>query len=223
LAVSDWFTRRRQQREGSEAGPVHPTKALGRFLKALSRHANPTVLDLGPAVGANLTFLGQELGCKVVVEDVFKDVEQHAAEGTIDALAAEFDTRLSHEAESVDGIVCWDVFDYLDRPAAERLARQLIRVLRPGGAVLALFNTVTIPPATRPRYTRHVIVDVLHIEYRTYAGSRSKQRPLQNRDVQRLFEPLTIAENFLLTTNVREVVFRKPAAAPGATLAPAAG
>jgi SAM-dependent methyltransferase len=222
VAVSDWFTRRRQQ-ESSEAGPVHPTKALGRFLKAVGRTANPTVLDLGPAVGANLTFLGQELGCKVVVEDVFKDVEEHAAAGTMAGLPDVFDARLPYEAESVDGIVCWDVFDYLDRPAAERLARQLIRVLRPGGTVLALFNTVTIPPAARPRYTRHVIVDPLHIEYRTYAGSRLKQRPLQNRDVQRLFEPLTIADNFLLTTNVREVVFRKAAAPPADSAAPAAG
>jgi SAM-dependent methyltransferase len=190
-------------------------------LKAVGRSVNPTVLDLGPAVGANLTFFGQELACKVVVEDIFQDVEQHAAGGTMDALAAMFDTRLPYEAESVDGIVCWDVFDYLDRPAAERLASQVIRVLRPGGVVLALFNTVTLPPSTKARYTRHVIIDLAHLEYRTYAGSRAKQRPLQNRDVQRLFEPLAIAENFLLTTNVREVVLRK-AAQPAVTV-PGAG
>jgi hypothetical protein len=38
-----------------------------------------------------------------------------------------------------------------------------------------------------------------------------------NRDIQRLFEPLRIAENVLLKTNLREVLFRKPADATAAS------
>ena len=30
-------------------------------------------------------------------------------------LPAFFDTRFPQETESVDGILCWDLFDYLDR------------------------------------------------------------------------------------------------------------
>jgi hypothetical protein len=36
---------------------------------------------------------------------------------------------------------------------------------------------------------------------------------LLNRDIQRLLEPLRITENVLLKNNLREVLFRKPAAA----------
>ncbi len=36
-------------------------------------------------------------------------------------------------------------------------------------------------------------------------AARGKQRPLQNRDIQRMFEPLRITEQFLLKTNMREV------------------
>ena len=42
--------------------------------------------------------------------------------------------------------------------------------------------------------------------------ARGKQRPLVNRDIQRMFEPLRITESFLLKNNLREVLFRKPAA-----------
>ena len=40
----------------------------------------------------------------------------------------------------------------------------------------------------------------------------SRQRPLLNRDIIRMFEPMRVAEQFLLKTNLREVLFRKPAA-----------
>ena len=55
-----------------------------------------------------------------------------------------------------------------------------------------------------------------------YTAARGKQRPLLNRDIQRLFEPLRITEQFLLKTNLREVLFRKPAAAAAPTAAPPA-
>jgi hypothetical protein len=54
-------------------------------------------------------------------------------------------------------------------------------------------------------------VDRTHLQYRPYPGARVKQRPILNRDIQRLFEPLRITENFLLKTNLREVLFRKAA------------
>ena len=51
----------------------------------------------------------------------------------------------------------------------------------------------------------------------------AKQRPLPNRDIQLLFEPLRIVEQFLLKTNLREVLFRKPPETPGAApVAPSA-
>jgi len=47
----------------------------------------------------------------------------------------------------------------------------------------------------------------------------NRKAPLLNRDIQRLFEPLRITEIFLLKTNLREVLFRKPA---DAAVAPSA-
>jgi hypothetical protein len=103
-----------------------------------------------------------------------------------------------------------------------RLAKQLIRVLRPEGVLLAFFGTADPRSETRPTYTRHVVVDRTHLQCRPSKAARGKQRPLLNRDIQRLFEPLRITENYLLKTNLREVLFRKPAAAAAPTEAPPA-
>lgn len=213
MALSDLFARRRKAEHDGADRPLHPTKALDRFLAGLSGRPQPVLLDLGPVVGSNVTFFGEQVGCKIIVEDLSKDVDRHVTQGKLDELSAFFDTRFPQESETIDGILCWDIFDYLERSAAERLARQLKRVLRPDGVLLALFSTTDPRSSIHPTYTKHVVVDRTRLQYRPYAAARAKQRPLLNRDIQRLFEPLRITENFLLKTNLREVLFRKPAAA----------
>ncbi len=71
----------------------------------------------------------------------------------------------------------------------------------------------TIPPTPGPpTYTKYVVVDEDNLRYRTYGAARGRQKPLLNREIQRMFAPLAITEQFLLKTNLREVLFRKPAA-----------
>ena len=210
MPLSDLFARLVKDDYGTGAdAPVKPTKALARFLAGLGTRQQPVLLDLGPVVGSNVTFFGEEVGCKILVEDLSKDIDRHVDQEKVAELPAFFDNRFPQEDESINGILCWDIFDYLERAAAERLARQLARVLRPGGVLLAFFSTAAPESDIRPAYTRHVVVDRTHLEYRPYKASRAKQRPLLNRDIQRLFEPLRLTENFLLKTNLREVLFRK--------------
>lgn len=172
------------------------------------------LLDLGPVIGTNVTFFGEQLGCKILVENVFKDIDRHVREDTLAQLPAFFAQRFPQEVGSIDGILCWDIFDYLDRPARRPLAEQLIRVLRPDGALLAFFSTTEPASASPPAYTKHVVINREHLQHRPYVAARRKQRPMVNRDIQRLFDPLRISEQFLLQTNLREVLFRKAAAAP---------
>jgi hypothetical protein len=53
------------------------------------------------------------------------------------------------------------------------------------------------------------VIDPATLKHRPYPATRGKQRPLLNRDIVRMFEPLRVAEQFLLKTNQREVLFRK--------------
>jgi hypothetical protein len=87
-----------------------------------------------------------------------------------------------------------------------------VRILRPDGALLAQFNNAQPHGSSGPTYTKYVVVDRHTLQYRAYSAPRGKQRPLLNRDIQRMFEPLRITEQFLLKDNLREVLFRKPAA-----------
>ncbi len=192
---------------GASASPTHPTKALAKFLKLLKARENPVLIDLGPVVGPNVTFFGEQLGCRIRVEDVAGDIEQHVKDGRTGQLAAFFASRFAQPSESVDGILCWDVLDFLDRPAAHALAIELTRILRPDGALLAFFNTVESKAQV---YTKFVVTDDTTLRYKTYPSSRARQRVLLNRDIIKMFEGLRVAESFLMKNNVREILFRKP-------------
>ena len=66
--------------EPASPGTVYPTKALKKFLATLTSRANPVLLDLGPVIGPNVSFFGERLGCKIVVEDIAKDIDRHVTE-----------------------------------------------------------------------------------------------------------------------------------------------
>ena len=211
-----WFKRGERQDEAAAseqaraAAPpeaVLVSRAFPKFLKALSQQDAPVIVDFGPVIGSNVAFFGERLGCKIFVEDLFADVERHARAGTRSSLAEFFGTRLSQEEATVDGVLCWDLFDFLDRPSSMMLAGKIAAMLRPGGAVFGYFGAAA---ADLRHYGKYVIKSESELRVRSYPATPVKRNVLQNRDIMKMFEPLTIAESFLLKSNVRETLFRRP-------------
>jgi hypothetical protein len=199
---------------GRDVGPPVGTKVLAKLLTALGSREAPVVLDLGPVVGSNVSFLGEQLGCRLRVEDLFSDIDRLTKEQKLETLPEFLEQRFSYEPESLDAVLCWDVLDYLDKPAATVLARKVVEWVKPGGVVLCFFNMVSSPA---PVYTRYVITDTEHLQYRTSPAAHPRRTVYQNRDIDRLFAGLHVSESFLLQHKVREVLLRKKAqAAPKA-------
>lgn len=212
-----WGSRRDDPRPTLLSGPDLPpvvSKVFPRFLGAVGGREAPAVLDLGTVVGSNISFLGDRLACKIFVEDLYADIERFAQARTFPDFAAHLDARFTRPDASVDAVLCWDVFDYLDRPAAQALGRHLVRVLRPGGALHGFFSTKPAPDDHH--YTRFVIVDDRTLQPRLHPGSRGRVQAFQGRDIDRLFEGLRVAESVLLLSGTREVLFRRPEAREGA-------
>jgi hypothetical protein len=183
------------------------TKAFSRFLAALKHRESPVLLDLGPVVGSNINYFGEKLGCKFFIEDVYANLEKYARENRTKELAEFFKTRFPQAVGSFDGILCWDIFDYLDKTAASALAREMTRLLKPGGALLTFFATVAMPGK---EYTRYHVVDDKTFRHKTAPAARGRQQVFVNRDINLMFEGLTVSDSFLLMTRTREIVFRKP-------------
>jgi hypothetical protein len=193
----------------ADAASVFPTKALRKFLSCLTARELPVLIDLGPVVGSNISFFGEQLGCKIFVLDLFSDLDRHVRDARLEELGDFLVKRVSQEAASVDGILCWDFLDYLDKGTAHKLATELTRVLRPEGALLGFFGTSS--QLGESRYTKFIVADEVNLRYRTYPALRPRQSSLPNRDILRMFDGLTVADSFLLQNKQREILFRKPA------------
>jgi hypothetical protein len=211
VGFSDLFVRRKKDDpDAADAAsdlPLQPTRALPKFLASLNARQQPVLLDLGPVVGSNVTFFGEQLGCKIFVEDISKDIDRHTKEGTLDALPAFFAHRFPQEAGSVDGILCWDLFDYLDAPSARRLAGILTSTLKPGGVLYAFFGSKA---EELTHYNRFVVEGRDRMSLRPMPATRTVRNVIVTRDINRMFEGLVVAESVLLKSNARETLFRKP-------------
>jgi hypothetical protein len=186
--------------------PVVASKALPKFVAALSQQPSPVLLDFGPVIGSNVEYFGEQLGCKLFIEDLLADIERHRSAGTLDALPDTFEKRFRHGEATIDGILCWDVFDFLDKAAAAALAKQIVRMLKPGGAVMGFFCLTGVEDAP---FTKYEIVDGTGLRHRRHSGSGGAKRALQNRDIIRMFEGLVVSDSFLLKSNTREMLLRR--------------
>ncbi len=191
---------------GSE--PVVPSRALPKFLTALSQHDSPVLVDFGPVLGSNVAFFGEQLGCKLFIEDLAADLDRHTRAGTRDTLPAALTHRLPQADQTVDGVLCWDLFDFFDKTSAQALAREVVRVLRPGGAVMGFFCTTAVAMAP---FTKYEIAEESALRHRHHSGGGGPKYVLQNRDVIKMFDGLFVSESFLLKSNTREMLLRKRA------------
>ena len=189
---------------------VYPTKALPKFLANVALKPAPVLLDLGPVVGTNVSFFGEELGCRMRVEDLFTDIERHAPAARSMQLPAFFRTRFKSEPGTVDGILCWDVFDFLDRAAATALAATLARLLvrRRLAARLLQHRGRTRTGAlheVRRRRSRHLALSHLS------AAPRRVSAACRTATSSSCSRRSRVSDSFLMKTNMREIIFRKPA------------
>lgn len=214
MGLLDLLSPKRHDPEPHAAAPaadvgelLFPTKALKKLLTTLSSRESPALVDLGPVVGSNVSFFGEQLGCKLFVEDLYAELERQTRAGTLDTFPQWISKRFTQADASIDGIICWDIVDYLTRPAAQALADQLTRILRPEGALFAFFgNTI----ARERQYIKYIVGDEANLKHRPYPASCGRQPVLANRDIIRLFSGLRVSDSFLMKNNVREMLFRKP-------------
>jgi hypothetical protein len=192
---------------GEEA--LVPSKALPKFLNAISHQPGaPVLVDFGPVIGSNVEFFGERLGCKLFIEDLFADYDRHSRAGTRGDLPTVLASRFRHADASVDGVLCWDVFDFLDKAAAHELARQIARMLKPGGAVMAFFCTSSVE---RSAFMKFEVTDETSLRHRHHTGLGGPKQALLNRDIIKMFDGLVVSDSFLLKNNTREMLLRKKA------------
>ena len=198
---------------GSPASPavVQISHALPRLARRLSAATHPRVLDLGSVVGGNLQFF-IDLNCKVTADDLSRPVETVLPDPA-DKAGADWKQpaapRLDYPADSFEAVLAWDCFDFLAPKEARDFSRELHRIVKPGGIVMAYFTSRETERREPSRRFRILAAD--RIEWIPVGVSRSLRHVYQNRDIERMFEGFRTHFAVVMQNGNREILLEKKA------------
>ena len=199
------------------------SNALKEFLWLLNDVQRGHLLDLG-TVWQSTVGLFTERGFKVYTEDLLRTWRDFLTEDerrrrdaarsrrssdveppNFTALAEAFaEVNLVHPPETFDAVLAWDIFDYLVPEASERLVARLYELLRPGGAVLAIFHSR--PPEG---FNRYRVLDTQSIEVLPAPALLPSVRVFQNREILNLFSRFHSSKTFVGRDQLREGLFAR--------------
>lgn len=207
-------------RAAQSSGDVRVSNGLKEFLWNLDGLGHGSLLDLGPVWQSTITFF-VERGFKVYADDLLRDWKlfvtaederlrkirpgEDASEMTAESRADRFvEANIKYPRDNFDGILLWDLLDYMDRPLVKRFVEHLMDMLRPGGVVFAMFHS------GRPEgFHRYRILDRQTLELISATPLFPIQRSYQNREIQDLFRGFRTSKAFIGRDQLREVLFTK--------------
>lgn len=198
--------------ERGPAGVARHSSGLDQFCNALDTGEPRTILDISGASQANITFI-TGLGHRISSDDMIETMEEcfgeDFLEGQQSAAKAQrfFDQALAFPDESFDGALVWDSLHYLATPVIEQTVEQLLRVMRPGGYILAFFNADE--RAVRLPVYSYRIQDRKNILQVPRGGMVQRSQFFPNRTIERLFQQAASLKFFLTRGSSREVLVRR--------------
>src|SRR5262245_20783347 len=206
-----------QAPQTAAASRTEPSHVLPRLARRLSVLPHPRVLDMGSVVGGNLQFF-IDLGCKITSDDLLKPVE--VLRSGVSTTGIDWKNpstnRLDHSDASFEAVIAWDIFDFLPPAEAKVFARDLHRVTKPGGIVLAYFTSRQTE--RREPHRRYRIQSQDKIEWIPVSTARTLRHVYNNRDIQLMFEGFKTHTAFVLQNGTREMLLEKRAPVPGHSL-----
>ncbi len=209
-------TRNRPAPGGAGPGPggtgpepaTHRSLGLAALVDGLRGHSR--VLDLGPAVPANLSFY-RTFADLVCFADLLRAATGERAGADAPPLGADDVAAVLPELAAYDAVVAWNALDHLDRPATRLLVDRLLACSRPGTRLYALVSASRTMPALPPRFE---IADRDHVLYHPRSAAVRPSPMLTPAEVEKRLAPFRTERAYVLGHGVREMVAILPEAAP---------
>jgi hypothetical protein len=185
---------------------VHKSLGLNALLSPVRGDRSYSILDLGPALEANVRFWAQ-FSCRLHINDFYRSYREWKAAVVPEEESEEaaFSALLQFSDETAfDIILVWDIFNYFDLRELEALVQRLSRWCRPGTRLFALISSLPTISASP------TIFRILNREQIIYEIPTQDTRPCprhQPRDIARLMAQFTVSSSFLLHRGIQEYVF----------------
>ena len=126
--------------------PKYPSELVVQFVfRNFSRDGKSKVLDLGCGAGRHVIFMANEnidtYGIDISDEGIEHTEELLKAKGLTADLKVASVAQIPYDNEFFDGLICYGVLYYCKRAEIQKAAREIYRVLKPGGKALIVVRT----------------------------------------------------------------------------------
>jgi len=186
-----------------ESEPVtHTSNVIRLFIKGLERQEEGQILNIGPVCSENINFLAQ-YARTLYVCDMFLQLDQERRK---DLPISSLWQHLDYPPQSFDGILLWDLIDYLEDNEVSRLVELCIKMLRPGGLVM-VFSLGE--QATQTVVNSFVIGEGFRLDLRPQPHLDLPFHMRHNREVLALLVPFTLVKSFIYHNGLRQFLFQR--------------
>jgi hypothetical protein len=187
------------------------SRGLEQFFSYIRDQVGLSILDLSGANQENVNFI-TNLGHKLYSEDIMRGLEhsfgdespaEQANPGRIEFFLKE---NLDYEEGQFDGVLVWDVLEYMAPPLLAATIDRLCRIVRPKSYLLAFFHVEEKMSAV-PRYSFriHDFNSLVFVE----KGQRMPVQLFNNRSLEKLFGKFESVKFFLTRERLREVIVKR--------------
>lgn len=193
-----------------ESVSTRQSRGLEEFFGHIRDQSGLNILDMGGASQENVSFI-TSLGHRLYSEDFLhilsetfgpEDIAEQSNSRQIDYFLRQ---ALDYPDGQFDGVLLWDVLEYLSPVLLPAVVDRLRRIVRPKGYMLAFFHS-DYKSDTVPYYTFR-IQDLNSLQVAGY-GMRRPTQLFNNRGLEKLFGQFESVKFFLTRERLREVIVK---------------
>lgn len=196
-------------RSGPATMDTRSSRGLEEFFAQIRDQSGLTILDLGGATQKNVSFI-TELGHRLYSEDFLAILHETFGAGETEQsnpgqIEYFLKQTLDYPEGTFDGVLVWDVLEYLTPALLNAVIERLHKVVKPKSYMLAFFHSDDKLQGV-PCYTFR-IAEVNSLEV-SQQGLRKPAQLFNNRSLEKLFGRFDSVKFFLTRERLREVIIR---------------
>jgi hypothetical protein len=187
---------------------TRPSRGLEEFFNYIRGQSGLKILDLGGVNQQNVSFI-TNLGHRIYSEDFLRVLQDtFGADDTVDqSNPGQIDyflrQTLDYGEDQFDGVLVWDVLEYLAPALLTAVVDKLHLIVRPKSYLLSFFHSDDKLEVV-PRYTFR-IQDLNQLQV-AQQGARHPAQLFNNRGLEKLFGRFDSVKFFLTRDRLREVI-----------------
>ena len=193
-----------------DAPATLPVPLFRSLVERIDAKRRIVVLDLGSAQTRTLELFGQ-FRCRMEIVDLAEAVESLNREREARSLDRAVEYWLpKYRAEPLDVVLCWDLLNYLERPALAAIMAGIAKRARPGALAHALIvyleSRMPMRPGTFVPLEDYRLANLANLAQPQATCAAPRYSP---EDLKRCMPDFTIERGRLLANGMQEFLFRR--------------